>query len=161
LFNPDGQALLKSLKRRDLIKAFDFNGTYDFSKMLEDQIKGQNDSWAIRWYASAFLAGKLTLYPGRSLVNNIGHDSSGTHCVETEQFDSELNNNPIDLTQVKVEVSQTGMLAFEEFFLRTNRGTADFFGNVFKIPGLSLIKQLAKDWLPPTFVRWIKRGLLF
>ena len=56
-----------------LQKAFDFNGSYPYSGMLEGQIAGSNNSWAIRWYASAFLAGKLTLYPGRSLVQNIGN----------------------------------------------------------------------------------------
>jgi hypothetical protein len=159
LFNPDGQTLLDELKRRDLIKAFDFNGTYDFSKMLEGQIKGKNDSWAVRWYASAFLSGKLTLYPGRSLVHNIGNDSSGTHCVETDRFDSELSKDPNDLTQVKVEVSKAGMLAFQEFFQRTKRGSEGFVRNVFTTPRVSPIKQVIKDWLPPAFVRWIKRDL--
>ncbi|HEY8359058.1 MAG TPA: glycosyltransferase, partial [Ramlibacter sp.] len=68
VFNPDGQALLDELTRRKLLRAFDFNGTHDYSGMLRDQIAGRNDSWAVRWYASAFLADKLTLYPGRSLV---------------------------------------------------------------------------------------------
>ena len=47
--------------------------------MLEKQISGQNNSWAIRWYASAFLKNKLTLYPSKTLVQNIGL-TSGTHC---------------------------------------------------------------------------------
>lgn len=55
LFEPDGKKLLQELKRRNLQKIFDFNRTYPYSKMLEDQIKGRNDSWAIRWYASIFL----------------------------------------------------------------------------------------------------------
>ena len=36
-------------------KEFDFNGTYAYTKMLEDQIVGRNNSWAVRWYASTFL----------------------------------------------------------------------------------------------------------
>jgi hypothetical protein len=83
---------------------------------LEDQIKGANNSWAIRWYASAFLAGKLTLYPGRSLVNNIGNDDSGTHCTTTDEFDAELSKTPIDLTSIPVEPSIGGRRAFEAFF---------------------------------------------
>ena len=53
------------LKRRKLEHAFDYEGSYPYTQMLEAQIAGMNDSWAIRWYASAFLQGKLTLYPGR------------------------------------------------------------------------------------------------
>ena len=80
LFNPDGKQLLDELKRKRLINCFNFNGAYPFSRMLKDQIKGKNDSWAIRWHASAFVANKLTIHPGRSLVHNIGNDDSGTHC---------------------------------------------------------------------------------
>ena len=37
-------------------KRFDFCGSYPYVKMLKNQINKKNDSWAIRWYASAFLA---------------------------------------------------------------------------------------------------------
>lgn len=53
--------------------------------MLEDFIEGKNSSWAIRWYASAFLNDKYTLYPGKSLVKNIGLDNSGTHSGKQEE----------------------------------------------------------------------------
>lgn len=115
-FNNDGQFLLNELKCRKLIHAFDFNGLYPYSKMLEDQIKGINDSWAVRWHASAFLAGKLTLYPGRSLVHNIGNDNSGTHCGESANLDVKLSTAPINLNNITVEPSQQGRLAFEDFF---------------------------------------------
>ena len=123
-FNPDGQYLLDELKRRKLLNAFDFNGAYPYSKMLEGQIKGANDSWAIRWYASAFLAGKLTLYPGRSLVHNIGHDSSGAHCGISNTYDAELSSTPIDLRQVQVAPSAEGWAAFEAFFRRAHGSLA-------------------------------------
>jgi hypothetical protein len=116
LFNPNGQTLLDELQHRDLIKAFDFNGTYRYSKMLTAQINGMNDSWAVRWYASAFLAGKLTLYPGRSLVHNIGNDSSGTHCGADTSHDADLSESPIDLSAVVVLPSVAGRAAFEAFF---------------------------------------------
>ena len=115
-FNSDGQFLLDEMKRRKLINAFDFNGTYPYSKMLEGQIKGTNDSWAVRWYASAFLAGKLTLYPGRSLVHNIGNDNSGTHSVESADLNANLTNTPIDLKNLVIEPSQESRQAFEAFF---------------------------------------------
>jgi hypothetical protein len=116
LFNPDGQALLDELRRLNLTKAFDFNGAYSYSQMLEGQINGKNDSWAIRWYASAFLADKLTLYPGRSLVHNIGNDGSGTHCGSNAIHDVELSNSLINLSGVEVRHSELGFSAFERFF---------------------------------------------
>ena len=116
IFNPNGKYLLDELTRRGLLRFFDFNSTSPHSKMLKEQIKGGNDSWAVRWYASAFLANKLTLYPGRSLVNNIGNDSSGTHCNTTEDFDVELSKTSINLKNVIVDVSPIALEAFEYYF---------------------------------------------
>jgi hypothetical protein len=77
-FNTDGKKLLQQIERHNLKKLFNFNNSYNFFKMLEHQIKGKNDSWAIRWYASMFLENMYTLYPKISLVNNIG-TKDGTH----------------------------------------------------------------------------------
>jgi len=92
-FESDGQKLLDGLRVRELDKEFDFNNSYRFTQMLKDQIKGKNNSWAIRWYASAFLNNMLTLYPGKSYVKNIGNDESGTHCGTSNVYDVELNCN--------------------------------------------------------------------
>ena len=121
LFNSDGQYLLDELVRRQLIQEFDYNGAYPFLNMLKDQIKGANDSWAIRWHASAFLAGKLTLYPGRSLVHNIGTDSSGTHCGDSDNMDVKLSETKIKLNNIAVEFSRTGREAFENFFRQSQK----------------------------------------
>ena len=121
LFNSDGQYLLDELVRRHLIQEFDYNGAYPFLSMLKDQIKGANDSWAIRWHASAFLAGKLTLYPGRSLVHNIGNDSSGTHCGDSDSMDAKLSETKINLNNIAVEPSHMGREAFEIFFRQSQK----------------------------------------
>ena len=121
LFNSDGQYLLYELVRRHLIQEFDYNGAYPFLNMLKDQIKGENDSWAIRWLASAFLANKLTLYPGRSLVNNIGNDSSGTHCGDSNSMDAKLSETKINLNNIEVEPSRIGREAFEIFFRQSQK----------------------------------------
>lgn len=120
-FNGDGQFLLDELNRRKLTDAFDFNGAYPYTKMLKNQIAGKNDSWAIRWHASAFLAGKLTLYPGRSLVDNIGNDNSGTHCGESTELEVELSSQRVNLDNIAIESSKEGMQAFEAFLRRRLR----------------------------------------
>jgi hypothetical protein len=116
LFNPDGRALYDELVSRDLVREFDFNGTYGYSRMLRDQIAGRNDSWAIRWYASAFLAGKLTLYPGRSLVHNIGNDNSGVHCDADGSLETAVSATPIDLRGLVVAPDASAREVFEGFF---------------------------------------------
>jgi hypothetical protein len=95
LFNPDGRSLLGELDERKLTREFDLGGAYGYTAMLRDQVAGRNDSWAVRWHASSFLRGKLTLYPGRSLIRNIGCDASGAHCGTTEKFTTELSENPV------------------------------------------------------------------
>ncbi len=115
VFNPNGQFLLDELKKQDLINEFNFNGVYSFSNMLERQIKGVNDSWAVRWHASAFLANKLTLYPARSLVHNIGVDGSGVHCDKSNTYDVFLSSTPIRLDDIEVMPSIEGTKAFKSF----------------------------------------------
>ena len=91
LFDEDAGKLYNAIsKNKELSKRFDFDGSYPYLKMPKDQIDGKVDSWAIRWYASAFLKNKLTLYPSISLVENIGMDGSGTHVGKTIKFNFEF-----------------------------------------------------------------------
>ncbi len=103
LFEQDGKKLLKKLEKEKLLREFDFDGTYDFSGMLKRQIQGQNDSWAILWYASTFLAGVLTLYPGTSLIENIGRDGSGTHGGNSNSFKKAVAERQIDIKPIRIE----------------------------------------------------------
>lgn len=122
-FNPDGRALLKMMADRGLTHQFDLDGYSGFVEMLRDQTEGRNDSWAIRWHASCFLDGMYTLYPGRSLVQNIGHDASGTHCTEIEdRFHVELSPTPIKLERIPITEFSAARDAFIEFFRRTRPG---------------------------------------
>lgn len=63
----------------DLRRRFNLDGAYDYATMLERQMQGKRDSWAIRWYWSVFSAGGLVLFPPTALVKNEGMDGSGTH----------------------------------------------------------------------------------
>jgi hypothetical protein len=86
IFESNGQKLLDEVKQRGLQKEADFDNRYGYTKMLRDQINGKNNSWAVRWYFSAFLKEMLCLYPGKSFVQNIGNDDSGTHCTTTNDY---------------------------------------------------------------------------
>jgi hypothetical protein len=116
LFEPDGSKLLSELIRHRLIDRFNFHGAYDYSKMLKHQIVGKNDSWAVRWYASALLHNRLTLYPGRSLVHNIGTDNSGTHCGSTNAYNSTVSMQPIKLERLNTVEDNGCLLIIEEYF---------------------------------------------
>jgi hypothetical protein len=64
---------------RALRQRFNLDGSYDFSTMLERQMAGLGDSWAIRWYWSVFRGDGVACFPPTSLVRNTGLDGSGTH----------------------------------------------------------------------------------
>lgn len=53
---------------------------FDLVKQLVDNHNGSLRTWFIRWYAELFRRGGLVLYPGRSLVTNIGFDGTGDNC---------------------------------------------------------------------------------
>ena len=84
LFESDGNKLRLEIEKKHLIYSFNRNGTHQFYDMLKDQIDGKNDSWAIRWHASLFLANKYCIWPKYPIVKNIGLDGSGTHCGEKD-----------------------------------------------------------------------------
>jgi len=72
----DFYALKKDLKLRSM---FELGGN-DMYKMLELQMLGKIDSWAIRWCFSQFLQNKYTVYPVKSKIINLGlYDNKGTH----------------------------------------------------------------------------------
>lgn len=116
LFEPDGSKLLAELKRKKFEKAFDYNGTYPNTKMLANQILGKNDSWAIRWYASAFLKEKFTLYPGITLVENIGMDGSGRHQDNTTLFSKSVSNAPVVVQRIPLEENSYALCEIQNFF---------------------------------------------
>lgn len=116
LFESDSGKLLKELEERNLLREFDFDGSYPYSNMLRRQIEGQNDSWAIRWYASAFLLEKLTLYPRESLIKNIGQDNSGTHSGGSQQRKTLLADNKIEILRIPAEENAIAKKILAKYF---------------------------------------------
>jgi hypothetical protein len=121
-FNPDGRGLLQQLKDSGQTRDFDFDDSGHYTAMLRGQIAGTNDSWAVRWYASAFLENMLTLYTGKSLVRNIGFDGSGTHSGTSRELDTDMAKTKIRLAAppINIKESSDGREAFEMFFRSLN-----------------------------------------
>jgi hypothetical protein len=122
LFERDGRRLRREIDRSGLKNVFDYDGQYDYSGMLDDQIAGRNSSWAVRWHATVFLGNRLVLHPGKSLVKNIGKDGTGTHDGNTDQFDVCLSSDPIRVSVIPVEesaVARDAMIAY----LRSLKGS--------------------------------------
>ena len=104
-------------------RIFDQNGTYPYIRMLEGQIAGRNDSWAIRWRASVILKGMLSLYPRHALTHNIGFDGSGTHCLPSDIWDGTLGFEPVKVGDIPLVHSNQAFQEFARFNRRLWRKT--------------------------------------
>ena len=75
-----------------------------------------NHSWAIKWYASAFVKGMYTLYPKKSYVRNIGNDGSGTNSEKIKKFFiKKLNTKKVN-KKIKIQEDLKTREEFEKFF---------------------------------------------
>lgn len=105
LFRHDAAVMAQEIRQQRLVNEFNLNGNYDYLGMLDARAAGLNNSWAICWHASCFLENKLTLYPGKSLVRNIGLDGSGEHCGPSKVMATEASVSPVRVKKIPAEVS--------------------------------------------------------
>ena len=118
-FELDGNILLEYILNHKLKCEFNLFGAYNYTKMLKNQILKKNDSWAIRWHASNFILNKLTLYPGKSLVKNIGTDGSGTNFISTDfSFETSFYNNKPEINFIKIKENKKARNYFIIFFYK-------------------------------------------
>jgi hypothetical protein len=113
-FEPDIDTLMAQFdekKKRD----FSIDNTMNFWKQMQDYKGGKNDSWAIRWYASIFLKGGLTLNPAQSLVNNIGHDGTGIHSGINDIYNVIINPKPITVFPETLEENKEAYQLIKAF----------------------------------------------
>jgi hypothetical protein len=101
---------------REMRKDFTFNDTYHSWKQLELNQNGSINTWFIYWYATLFLRGGLALFPGKSLVKNIGMDGSGVHCGANTNYDMELSISAIQLMPISVNESEEAVIRHESYF---------------------------------------------
>ncbi len=116
IFEPNGTLLLNNLTEKNLFYDFNFYDSYPYLKMLEDQIAGRNNSWAIRWYASAFLQEKLTLYPAVSFVRNIGFDGSGTHSGKRNFWEAKELTGSFNLKEINAVEDAKAKMIIADYF---------------------------------------------
>ena len=121
LFETDGKKLLQRLQENNLLHSFDYLGAYPYTQMLKDQIAGRNTSWAVRWYASAFIHDKYTLYPGRSLVYHAGGDGSGTNTGFDNLLDVNLTEKPVNVKRSTVQQNAQAYKVFREFYRKLSK----------------------------------------
>lgn len=97
LFDWNPKDIQEKIQNKAILKRFDLNGVYPYSKMLIDRINGKNDSWGILWWWAVFNANGLVLHPAQTLVANIGFDGTGTHCGKQQRIFKNMLTDIADL----------------------------------------------------------------
>jgi hypothetical protein len=88
----DYQSFIVDKKAQQAFK----RGGEDLVGMLEAQMKGHINSWAIRWAYAHFKHNAWCVYPTHSLIKNIGFDALGTHTTSgasVATYGAVLNND--------------------------------------------------------------------
>lgn len=120
-FEDDVDVLLNQFDKQKTDQ-FSINGTMNFWKQLTGFKAGKNNSWAIRWYASIFLKGGLTLNPSTSLIQNIGNDGSGTHSNKEDMYQVRIGRAAIKQFPTEIKENPQAYAAIKNF-LKNRKGT--------------------------------------
>lgn len=121
-FNKDGTFLLNELKNRNLMKQYNINGSFLISPeiILKKFLKGQLNSWAVRWHASMILEKKFSLYPSLSFVKNIGI-GSGENCrVKANCFNTNIAEKALHIELLPVKVRTDIVKKIKRFYLKAH-----------------------------------------
>lgn len=143
----NGQLLLEIVNSKSLSKKINF-GKLNFYNMLRDQVCGNNNSWAIRFYVTMYLNNGYFLYPKYSLLKNIGFDGTGVNChSDPEDNSSKSYKEYIEFSFQKVEI-------------KLKRKIVNKFkneGKSFKKDFYKSIKIILKRIFPYSFIYFFKR----
>jgi hypothetical protein len=135
-FEIDGNKLLKQIEEKSAEYEFNFHGAEDYVQLLKDHIQGKFGGWDIRWYATNFLKGRLTLYPTQSLVQNIGFDGTGAQTPNTRVYETKILNRAITEYPEIIEESDEMLKATIQYYNSQPRFIAKKllrnFKNIFK-----------------------------
>ncbi|MDB5123998.1 MAG: hypothetical protein JWP94_2127 [Mucilaginibacter sp.] len=137
-FEPDAGKLIDQFDAKK-ISQFSIEGTMNFWKQMEGFKAGKNDSWAIRWYASVFLKGGLTLNPSTSLIHNIGNDGTGIHSNKENIYHVQVAKYPVTQFPTEIKEEQQAYQAIKQF-LKNRKGSL-------LQRGLRFVKQLQGKYL--------------
>lgn len=121
--NLDGQSIREEIKSKGKEYEFNFQDSYPYMKLLNDQINGIVSSWGILWYASVFLNKGLGLFPNKSLIKNIGWDGSGTHSSQNKILQNQMLSDKIILSEIPIEENLLAKRAFIEYYTEYHNKT--------------------------------------
>lgn len=150
-FNSNVDELIIELKNNnDKKHIFNACGSYDFMGMLDLQMQGKVDSWAIRWQAVCVLNGWLTLYPNPAMTNHIeSNDATHANLNIKPPISIELSN----FKTIEVKVTNKVIKAFKLGY----SGKGDYYGQEKREYKIKKIKIIIKQFIPTIVLKVLKK----
>ncbi|GGK17530.1 hypothetical protein GCM10007962_09660 [Yeosuana aromativorans] len=115
-FNNDALTLWKEINNKNLLVNLDKFGEDYLSSQLANNISGSLNTWFIKWHASVLLKNGFTLFPSKSLVNNIGFDNSGVHNGVNNEFNHNSLASSIEIEKIDFVESKKGEKIIKDFY---------------------------------------------
>lgn len=118
-FEKNVDVLYKEFSKAEITR-FNLDGANDFWEQVRHNRQGKANTWAIFWYASIFKQNALCLFPRQSLVENIGQDGTGVHCLKTDVYKSTMPDRPVEVVVGKLMENPLACSRVQAFY-RENR----------------------------------------
>ncbi|EMM0233365.1 hypothetical protein RZ766_005370 [Providencia rettgeri] len=100
LFNKD-LAIINSINQKE-INYINFDGSNNFYSQAIYNYEGKLNTWFIYWYISSVINKKLSVFPIKSLVSNIGHDGTGENCSNDSRHNSLSYSFHVNIEKTKI-----------------------------------------------------------
>lgn len=127
----------------EIIRTFDFDDSYPYWTQLELNRDGKIQTWFVFWYAKIFSMAGLCLFPARSLVRNVGFDSSGVNCDATDVYDVTLSSEPVSIRTIPLGLNAEAYERHVAYFKRIQpSGLVRFVGRLRRLSN-KMLKRLA------------------
>lgn len=123
LFEKDAKQAYTKLKEKGKLQAFNGDGhALYFENMLQMQIEGKINSWAIRWTATAVLNDMLTVFPKLSMSKHLGFGAEATHEKTEIDYNANLTVSDRKLNLTEATAIEEDKNALEKWveFVKTN-----------------------------------------
>lgn len=132
----DDASFFKSKRKQRLFN----RGGDDMSSMLQAQLHGEIDSWAIRWDYHLYKHNAYCLRPVKTLVTNIGFDGTGIHSgtMDTSDYNAPEYHNTSYSIRLKHNIKPNKQVT---------RNFHDYWGITQTISMSKRIKRLIKKTL--------------
>ena len=121
-FNISTNSLIKEASLIENMNLFNYEYQGDFLYQLQRNIRGDLQSWAIRWYIHIYNKQGLCVSPSRSLVGNRGFTKEATNCEPhwwTRKYQLQKVNNELpEFSTSKIAFNPDAYLQHVNFYRR-------------------------------------------